>query len=57
MNDQEIVNTNIHKVACDGGGDGHPLIYLNIDDSNKVTCPYCNKLFVYRDENSAKEST
>lgn len=39
--------TNQHKVSCDGGENGHPLIYLNISEEGKITCPYCGKIFVY----------
>ncbi len=36
------------QVACDGGGGqlGHPRVFLAIDDSNQVTCPYCGQLFI-----------
>jgi uncharacterized Zn-finger protein len=39
-----------HSVACDGGGGalGHPLVYLAIDKTGQVECPYCSRLFVYR---------
>jgi uncharacterized Zn-finger protein len=38
------------SVACDGGGGalGHPLVYLPIDKSGGVECPYCSRRFVYR---------
>jgi uncharacterized Zn-finger protein len=41
---------NTHSVACDGGGGalGHPLVYLAIDKTGRVECPYCSRLFVYR---------
>ena len=36
------------NVACDGGAGqlGHPKVFLAIDDTNQVTCPYCGKIFV-----------
>jgi uncharacterized Zn-finger protein len=38
------------SVACDGGGGvlGHPLVYLPIDKSGQVECPYCSRRFIYR---------
>ncbi len=36
-------------VSCDGGNgsSGHPHVYLNIGDKNKISCPYCSRLFVF----------
>ena len=48
MNCEEKVNSNSRKVECDGGEHGHPLIYLEISTDNEIICPYCGKLFVYR---------
>ena len=45
MNNEEKINQ--RKVACDGGVNGHPLIYLEISDDDKITCPYCGKVFIY----------
>ena len=44
------VRVDTHSVACDGGGGalGHPLVYLAIDKSGRVECPYCSRLFIYR---------
>ncbi len=37
-------------VSCDGDGDlGHPLVYLHIDDTGEVACPYCSRRFVLAD--------
>jgi uncharacterized Zn-finger protein len=35
-------------VACDGGGGqlGHPRVFLAIDETNQVACPYCGQIFV-----------
>jgi uncharacterized Zn-finger protein len=37
-------------VACDGGGGalGHPLVYLNMGDADRLECPYCGRLYVLR---------
>lgn len=51
MNAEERVNISSSHVKCDGGEDGHPLIYLEVGDNNTVTCPYCGKIFVYNEEN------
>ena len=41
------------NIYCNGDDkiDGHPKIYLEIDKDDEVTCPYCNKKFMYK-ENS-----
>ncbi|WP_169543585.1 MULTISPECIES: zinc-finger domain-containing protein [Sneathiella] len=39
------------KVHCDGGKGalGHPRVYLNLGNDNKVECPYCGHLFVLKE--------
>jgi uncharacterized Zn-finger protein len=46
----ETIYVDGDSVACDGGGGvlGHPLVYLAIDRSGQVECPYCSRRFVYR---------
>jgi uncharacterized Zn-finger protein len=46
----EIVDTDLTRVACDGGGGalGHPKVYLEMGDENFVECPYCDKRFVLK---------
>jgi uncharacterized Zn-finger protein len=46
----ETIYVDADSVACDGGGGvlGHPLVYLAIDKSGQVECPYCSRRFVYR---------
>jgi uncharacterized Zn-finger protein len=34
--------------ACDGGALDHPRVYLKLDHTGKVECPYCSRLFVNR---------
>ena len=36
------------EVACDGGEGalGHPRVYLHMDETGRVECPYCDRLFV-----------
>ena len=53
--DSEIVNT--RYVSCDGGTLelGHPKVYLEIKpEEGQIHCPYCNKLFVYKEEINSK---
>jgi len=35
-------------VACDGGEGalGHPRVFLNLGDDDRVECPYCDRLFI-----------
>lgn len=48
----ETIEVSNVEVACDGGGGalGHPRVYLHIDHDHddKVTCPYCSRLYVLR---------
>ncbi|MEH6629616.1 MAG: zinc-finger domain-containing protein [Halopseudomonas aestusnigri] len=38
-------------VSCDGGSgpNGHPLVYLNMEGKNEISCPYCSKKFVLKE--------
>jgi len=42
-----VVNSKI--VNCDGGNGSsrHPNVYLNVGNENKISCPYCSRLFIY----------
>lgn len=46
----EIVFVDTQKVACDGdeGALGHPRVYLTMDASGQVECPYCDRQYVLR---------
>ncbi|MFO1187283.1 MAG: zinc-finger domain-containing protein [Alphaproteobacteria bacterium] len=55
----EIVYVSTHRVACDGGAMGggrsglpaslgHPRVFLELGESDRVECPYCDRLFVLR---------
>ncbi len=45
----EIVEVEDSIVACDGDGVlGHPKVYLSLDDSGAVDCPYCDRRFVLK---------
>lgn len=46
MEPPEIIETDIHRVACDGGGAlGHPRVYLEMGAAHSVDCPYCGRRF------------
>ena len=55
MEPPEIVETDQHRVACDGsdGALGHPMIYLEMGDGTHVDCPYCGRRFVLTKEAAA----
>ncbi len=44
----ETTKVESRNVACDGGAGqlGHPRVFLAIDDTNKVACPYCGHIFI-----------
>ena len=48
VNDEVQVDTT--SVVCDGGLGplGHPRVYLAIDRSGQVECPYCSRRFILR---------
>lgn len=46
----ETLHVNSKKVSCAGGkgGNGHPLVYLNMGENDFVICPYCSKYFTVK---------
>ena len=52
VDDKEKVASNVETICCDGGQDslGHPAVYYNFDESNKVVCGYCGKTFIRENE-------
>ncbi len=48
----ETTKVESRNVACDGGAGqlGHPRVFLAIDDTDKVTCPYCGHIFILESE-------
>ncbi len=38
---------NSKQVSCKGDGLGHPLVYLEIQSSGNIQCPYCSRQFFY----------
>ena len=51
MSAHEVIEVDIKRVACDGGGGtlGHPKIYLEMGAANEVICPYCSRRFVFKE--------
>ena len=50
MKPPETIEVDRDRVGCDGGGGalGHPLVYLTMDNSGKVDCPYCGRRYIRR---------
>jgi uncharacterized Zn-finger protein len=48
----EILETGSKTVVCDGGGGplGHPRIFLQIGNDNRIECPYCGRVYKYRNK-------
>ncbi|MBM3488347.1 MAG: zinc-finger domain-containing protein [Alphaproteobacteria bacterium] len=44
----EIIEVEHATVSCDGGGGplGHPKVYLSLERSGVIECPYCGRRFV-----------
>ena len=46
----ELIEISTRETACDGGNGplGHPRVYLHIqsDEHDRVTCPYCSRVYV-----------
>src|SRR5262245_5268121 len=53
----ETVYVDSRNVACDGGAGplGHPRVYLAIDKTDQVVCPYCSKRFVHDPAKAPKQ--
>ena len=52
QSDDMVIHTQQARVSCNGGGGalGHPQIWLNMGADNTVTCPYCSRHFVKKDD-------
>ncbi|WP_221792592.1 zinc-finger domain-containing protein [Aquisediminimonas sediminicola] len=58
----ETVIVRHSRIACDGASDipggaalGHPRIWLQMDESGSVDCPYCDRRFVLADGHTASD--
>lgn len=54
---ESIINTK--ETWCDGifsnslhNSLGHPKVYLKVNATNEVKCPYCSHRFIYRNKTS-----
>jgi uncharacterized Zn-finger protein len=56
MEPEETFYVTERRVACDGGGGplGHPRVFLQIDETGEVTCPYCSRHFVLGEDAEAE---
>ena len=46
----EIIYVGTKRIACDGGEGalGHPRVFLEMGEADRVECGYCDRLYVYR---------
>ena len=46
----ETVEVSDHRVSCNGGGGalGHPKVYMDMGQSDSVSCKYCDRVFVLK---------
>jgi len=58
MIEPEVIHVDEKSVACDGGGGplGHPRVWLAIPAWNRADCPYCGRIFVYREGAASGEA-
>ena len=51
MIEPEEIFVDASSVSCDGGGVlGHPRVWLAIPATGRVECPYCSRIFIYRQD-------
>ena len=60
LNEKGEIYVTKRKVFCEGSLNysKHPKVFLRIPEgansSNKIKCPYCSQIFVYKGEGHAK---
>lgn len=56
MEPEDTIYVTERRVACDGGGGalGHPRVFLQIDTTDEVVCPYCSHRFVLGENEEAE---
>jgi uncharacterized Zn-finger protein len=55
----EVIFVDSRTAVCDGGVGvlGHPRVFLAIDESGEVECPYCSRRFVYAPDKAGTSTT
>jgi uncharacterized Zn-finger protein len=55
----EQIYVDSKSVSCDGGGAalGHPRVFLAIDQSGQVECPYCSRRFIFAPDKAGTSTT
>lgn len=51
---KEKITTSEPIIACDGGKEGHPRVFLHFGDEKEIECPYCGRTFVLDPSSSTK---
>lgn len=55
----ETITVETNRPHCDGGANattsalGHPRVFLTMDATGKIDCPYCGRRFVRTGETKA----
>ena len=55
----EEIQVTENTVKCNGGGGalGHPAVYLTLEKSGKIVCPYCSRTYVRSAHHSSQNFT
>ena len=55
----EVIFVDSRTAVCDGGGGvlGHPRVFLAIDRSGEVECPYCSRRFIHAPDRAGTSTT
>jgi uncharacterized Zn-finger protein len=55
----EQIYVDSKTVACDGGGGtlGHPRVFLAIEETGQVECPYCSRRFIFAPDKAGTRDT
>ncbi len=56
MEPPETITVQSTTVGCDGGPLGHPKVYLTLDRSGEIDCPYCGRRYRLDPEASAADA-
>ena len=45
------VEPDTETISCDGGEDslGHPTVYYSFNETSKIVCSYCGKIFIKKE--------